>query len=85
MTETFQTISPIDGSVYVERRYASSGEIASALSAAVTAQTAWREASVGERAQRLDAAEAAERYGQLDGKFIAKPFNPTDLLIRFGG
>ena len=56
MTETFQTISPIDGSVYVERRYASSGEIASALSAAVAAQAAWREASVAERAQLCSAA-----------------------------
>ena len=56
MTETFQTVSPIDGSVYVERPYASGGEIASALSAAVAAQATWREAGVTERARLCSAA-----------------------------
>ena len=33
----------------------------------------------------LDAAEAAVRYGPLNGKFLAKPFDPADLLERLGG
>ena len=33
----------------------------------------------------LDAVEAAARYGPMNGKFIAKPFNPADLLERLGG
>ena len=56
MTEIFQTISPIDGSVCFERRYASGDEIASALTAAVTAQAAWRETSIAERARLCSAA-----------------------------
>ena len=42
MTETFQTISPIDGTVYAERRYAGAAEIAAALASAVAARAAWR-------------------------------------------
>ena len=56
MTETFQTITPIDNTVYAERRYASGGEIASALSAAVGAQAAWRATRVADRARLCSAA-----------------------------
>ncbi len=56
MTETFQTISPIDGTVYAERRYAGAAEIAAALASAVAARAAWRETSVAERARLCTAA-----------------------------
>ncbi len=56
MTETFQSITPIDNTVYAERRYASGGEIASALSAAVGAQAAWRATRVADRARLCSAA-----------------------------
>src|SRR5258708_33416700 len=46
----FQTITPIDGSVYVERPMASSDEIDHALQLAHTAQCDWVALSVGERA-----------------------------------
>jgi acyl-CoA reductase-like NAD-dependent aldehyde dehydrogenase len=45
------TISPIDGSVYVERPLASAGEIDAALASAQKAQHAWKSAAVGERVQ----------------------------------
>ncbi len=45
-----QTISPVDGSVYVERDCTAPAAIEAALERAVTAQRAWREISVAERA-----------------------------------
>ncbi len=50
MSNTLKTISPVDGSVYVERPYASETEIATALEKARDAQAAWREVSIAERA-----------------------------------
>ena len=38
MTDSLKTISPVDGSIYVERALASASEIDSALDAAVAAQ-----------------------------------------------
>ena len=46
----FQTITPIDGSVYVERPMASHDEIDHALQLAHTAQCDWEALTVGERA-----------------------------------
>ncbi len=48
-----RTISPIDGSVYVERELASPAAIGDALDRARTAQRAWRATSIAERAEIL--------------------------------
>jgi acyl-CoA reductase-like NAD-dependent aldehyde dehydrogenase len=45
-----KTISPVDGSVYVERELASDPAIEAALSKAVAAQKHWKQVSVAERA-----------------------------------
>ena len=45
-----RTISPVDGSVYVERELASDAAVESALSKAVSAQAAWQKLPVSERA-----------------------------------
>ncbi|MDH5749873.1 MAG: aldehyde dehydrogenase family protein [Rhodospirillales bacterium] len=50
MSATLKTISPVDGSVYVERPFSNGSEIADALAGAVAAQAEWRETSVAERA-----------------------------------
>ena len=52
MADTIKTVTPIDGSVYVERKLATAAEIAAALAAARKAQAAWRTVGVAER-QRL--------------------------------
>ncbi len=44
-----KTISPIDGSVYLERELADSAAVESALSKAVLAQREWRKTSLAER------------------------------------
>jgi len=49
MSSQLTTISPIDNSVYVERAYATSDEINTALDSAVAAQKAWKKVSLAER------------------------------------
>lgn len=48
---SFQSISPIDGSVYVERPYASEQDIERILEAAHKAQKVWKKTSLAERAR----------------------------------
>jgi acyl-CoA reductase-like NAD-dependent aldehyde dehydrogenase len=55
MTDTFQVVSPGDGSVLVERAYASAGAIDAALEAATTAQRAWRSVPLEDRVSLLRA------------------------------
>lgn len=45
-----RTISPVDGSVYVEREQADAAALEAALERAVAAQRAWREVPIAERA-----------------------------------
>jgi len=50
---TLQTISPVDGRVYVERSLASTAEIDQALARARDAQRAWRSVPIESRAAIL--------------------------------
>lgn len=50
MAATLKTITPVDGSVYVERPLAGAKEIAAALDRAAKAQAAWKHVPVAERA-----------------------------------
>ncbi|WP_027924809.1 aldehyde dehydrogenase family protein [Pseudomonas sp. URMO17WK12:I12] len=50
MTATIQLISPVDGRVYAERRYADATQIEQALTAASTAQAQWKRRPLSERA-----------------------------------
>ena len=56
-----QTVSPVDGSIYVERKLATDAQIAAALDAARKAQAAWRSESV-EHAPRCSAASWTRSY-----------------------
>ena len=51
MTKSFQTISPIDNSVYVERNYSTRDEIKSTLDKATVAQSDWKKTSIEKRAK----------------------------------
>ena len=44
-----KTITPIDNSILVERKYATDAEIDTALQNAYEARTKWKETSLGER------------------------------------
>lgn len=50
MSKTFQTISPIDNSIFLEREYADDKLIDQILSNAAKAQVGWSETSIEERA-----------------------------------
>ncbi|MFB9147598.1 aldehyde dehydrogenase family protein [Halomonas alkalicola] len=50
-----KTISPVDGSVYVERELADPAQIDATLSRAASAQRSWRETSIAERARLCSA------------------------------
>ena len=56
MTEILKTISPADGSIYVERPLAATGDIDNALEKAVRAQKVWRRVPVAERQEILSKA-----------------------------
>jgi acyl-CoA reductase-like NAD-dependent aldehyde dehydrogenase len=45
-----RTVSPVDGSVYVERRLATGKQVESAVEKAVKAQKAWKQIPIAERA-----------------------------------
>ena len=59
---TQRTISPVDGSVYVERELAGPAQIEDALEGAVRAFQGWRKVPVGERAAILTRFCAALPY-----------------------
>ena len=46
----FQTISPVDGTVYLERPFAEKREIEKKLVKAAQSQEAWQSASIAQRA-----------------------------------
>ena len=56
MTQELITISPIDGSVAVQRAYATPGEIQAALSRAKSAQRAWQSTPLATRASLVTSA-----------------------------
>ncbi len=56
MSGTAKIISPIDGSIYAERPYASDAAINAAVTAARQAQVGWAASSIAERASYCRAA-----------------------------
>jgi len=62
-----RTVSPVDGSVYAERRLATGKQVESALAKAVKAQKSWKQVPVAERAAicRRMAEWCVERAGEL--------------------
>ncbi len=56
MAETLKCITPVDGSVYVERPLAGEAEVAVALERARAAQAVWRHVPIAERQALLSAA-----------------------------
>ena len=68
---TLKTISPVDGSLYVERAYASAGEIAVALEAGATAQRDWARVPLETRADLCSKAVDA---------FISEPERHSEEL-----
>src|SRR5215210_5451105 len=84
-----RTISPIDGSVYVERGYASTNQIDAALTKAVEAQRSWRQVPIAERAEicRRMAAWCVQRADVLAEELtrqMGRPIGHSPFEIRRG-
>ena len=76
MTATLKTVSPVDGSIYVERPFASEGDIAAALTLGVRAWEVWREVLVAERADLCGRA--------VDAMVAAKDDITTEITWQMG-
>src|SRR6185437_16564634 len=84
-----QTISPVDGSVYVERPFASDPEIDAKLATARTSQREWKLVPVSERASicRRAVASLVERAAQLGTELtcqMGRPIRYSPMEIRNG-
>jgi acyl-CoA reductase-like NAD-dependent aldehyde dehydrogenase len=84
-----QTISPVDGRLYVERQLATSSEIEQALTTAVRAQAEWRRVPLAERvAVSLRLAEwlveRADRFGEELTWQMGRPISASPSELRRG-
>lgn len=84
-----QTISPIDGAVYVERELATAEQIETALSNSVAAQRAWQQSRIAERVaicRRMLAylVEHADQIGEELTRQIGRPTTYSPFEIKRG-
>jgi acyl-CoA reductase-like NAD-dependent aldehyde dehydrogenase len=84
-----QTISPVDGRLYVERQLASGSEIEHALTKAVRAQAEWRRVPLPERVAislRLAAwlVDRADRFGEELTWQMGRPISASPSELRRG-
>src|SRR5437868_140077 len=84
-----RTVSPIDGSVYVERPIASGADIESALSAAARSRPGWKNTSIAERAaicaRMVDwCVERADVLGEELTRQMGRPVTQSPGEIRRG-
>src|SRR5271170_3830508 len=82
-----KTITPIDGSLYVERSYNSAAEIATALKEARNAAKIWRNMAVAERARLLTKAVDAfvshkEKIAEEITRQIGRPLGQSPGEVR---
>lgn len=85
----FQTISPIDGSVYLERTYASKKQIDEVLAKASAAQSSWRKTSLQERRDICNKAVSyfinhADKIGEELTWQMGRPIRYTPFEITKG-
>src|SRR4029078_2936371 len=89
MARLQRTISPVDGSVVVERPLASNADIEAALTKAVAAQKVWRRVPVRERAEAcrrmaLWCVERADVIGNELTRQMGRPIAHTRFETRRG-
>ncbi len=79
-----QIISPIDGSIYAERRVATAAEIDAAVASARTAQREWASVSIDERARLCTGAVAAMNAMNADGSISLELAWQMGRPVRYG-
>ncbi|MBK9654177.1 MAG: aldehyde dehydrogenase family protein [Rhodanobacteraceae bacterium] len=82
MIARIQLISPVDGSIYVERDVASDGAIASALESAQLAQRAWKQTPLAERAAYCSA--TVDAMLSMHGEIVPELAWQMGRPIRYG-
>ena len=83
MSETVKLVSPVDGSIYVERPVASVGEIANAVAAGKAAQGEWAAVSVAERGKYVLA--ALEALLAMNEEIVPELAWQMGRPVRYGG
>ena len=83
MTTTLKLVSPVDGSVYVERPVASHGEVEQALAAARGVQPAWAARPIAERAELVR--EGLRRLRAMDQEVVPELAWMMGRPVRYGG
>ncbi len=86
---TQKTISPIDGSIYVERELANTAQVNTALEKAVDAQKAWKSTTIAERAKICHKAveyfmQNADEIGEELTRQMGRPIRYTANEIKKG-
>ena len=89
MTETFDVISPVDGSVYATRPLATAAEIDAVLARAADAQRGWKRTPLVERATVCERAvawmlEHADAIGEELSWQMGRPIAHAPAEIRRG-
>lgn len=83
MTETIKLISPVDGSIYLERPIATDAQVSKAVEIARTVQPAWAAPSIAERSRyvmaMLDALEA------MKDEVVSGLAHMMGRPVRYGG
>ncbi|WP_319772168.1 aldehyde dehydrogenase family protein [Breoghania sp.] len=83
MSETVKLVSPVDGSIYIERPLATTGEIAGAVAAGKAAQSDWAHVSIAERGKLcLAALEALLAMGE---EIVPELAWQMGRPVRYGG
>ena len=83
MSETVKLVSPVDGSIYIERPLATTGEIAGAVAAGKAAQADWAHVSIAERGKLcLAALEALLAMGE---EIVPELAWQMGRPVRYGG
>jgi acyl-CoA reductase-like NAD-dependent aldehyde dehydrogenase len=83
MTKTIKCISPIDGSVYIERPASSKAEATTAVTAARAAQPAWAARPLAERVALVR--RAVEIVGETQSQMALELAHQMGRPVRYGG
>ncbi|PTW61970.1 acyl-CoA reductase-like NAD-dependent aldehyde dehydrogenase [Breoghania corrubedonensis] len=83
MSEIVKLVSPVDGSVYVERPVASVGDIANAVAAGKAAQAEWAGVSIAERGKYVLA--ALEALLAMNEEIVPELARQMGRPVRYGG
>lgn len=89
MSNSFQIISPVDGSIYAERPYANKSEIVATIRKSYQASMEWRQVDIDQRAEKCRALvdyfkEHATEWSQEITMMMGRPARYATMEIKSG-